>query len=321
MLASFLTQKGVDARIVYYGDRIWLSDDGGAQVMRTFIVEVSEKSTHPLKKFCFLVPRPINNLENLSRFSTDPAYPFNEEGRMTGEIKVIDEHKVIFDDFDCYVGHKHSISPRFYEGTTGVNIDLRDKPTPLGSRELFLLKFDVSRLIERLPNANIFRLYYFCPERCRRDAFSTLSHNYSVVPVVPIYNPQTRQGGFDIFVYAPPTQEVQSVIGKYSHAEMNFNYKGESLPRKRSGILWHLREIIESPQEPIVWKEGGGFNKRLEVEGTVRVPVVYQDIDTLKKSSRTSLIIGIIGVMAGIIAIVLSVILFISRSVPPSPPP
>lgn len=312
MLTCFLAEKGVDCKILWYGDRIWLRDDGGAEVMRSFVVEVSPESTHALNKISFLIPRPISDLENLSRFSTDLGYPFNEEGRTTGEIKVIDEQKVIFDDFECRVRHRHTMDPHFYEGTTRVDIDLRDEPTPAGSRELFLLKFDVGELIKKLPRTNIYKFSYFCPERCRRGVFPSLSHDHSIVPVLPIYDLETRQGGFDIFVYAPPAQEVQSVIGHYSHVEIDFDSKGESLSRKRSGILWHLRKLIESPQEPIVWKERVGFNKWLELEGTVEVPVVYQDINTLKKSSRTNLIIGIIGAIVGTIALILWVLSLMS---------
>lgn len=321
MLTCFLAEKDIDCKILWYGNRIWLKDDCGAEVMCSFIVEVSQKNAHALNKISFLIPRPISDLENLSRFSTDSAYTFNQEGRTTGEIKVINEHRVIFDDFDCRVRHKHSMSPHFYEGTTRVDIDLRDELTPPGSRELFLLKFNVSGLIKKLPNTSIFKFYYFCPEQSKRDAFSALSHGYSVVPIVPIYNLETRQGGFDIFVYAPPAQEVRSVIGKYTHVEINFNSKGERLPRKRSGVLWHLRELIESPQELIVWKKGVGFNKRQQIEGTVEVPVVYQDINALKKSSISNFIIGVIAAIAGIVALILSIILFLSRSVPQSPPP
>ncbi|MCK4418671.1 hypothetical protein KAV79_02585 [Candidatus Aerophobetes bacterium] len=151
------------------------------------------------------------------------------------------------------------MSPRVYEGTTRVEIDLRDDPLRAGLRELFLLKFNVSALIKKLPNTNIFEFSCFCPERCRGEAFGTLSHDYTIVPILPIYNLETYQGGLDIFVYAPPSQEVRSVIGKYTHVEMNFNSKGERLPRKRSGVLWHLRELIESPQELIIFCFSGNL--------------------------------------------------------------
>ncbi|MBA7491567.1 hypothetical protein ES702_02115 [subsurface metagenome] len=321
MLTCFLTEKGIGCKIVKYSDRIWLEDDGSVEVMRLFIVELSQKGSSGLNKISFLIPRLINNIENLSRFSVDPTYPFNEEGRATGEISVIDDHRVIYDDFDCRVRHEHTIESHPYEGTTKVDINLRDDPIPHGSREMFRLKFNISGLIEKLPNVNVFKFTYFCPENCKKDAFPTLSHDHTILPVIPIYKIQNFQGGFDILVYAPPAQEIRSVLGKYIHVEIDFKSKGERLSRKRSGVLWHLREFIQSPHKDIVWRKATGFNKRWALEGTVEVPVVYEDIAKIKENNRRSLIIGIIGAIAGITALILYIISLIFPKVPPGSSP
>jgi len=321
VLTCFLAEKGVECKIVKYSDRIWLEDDGSVEVMRLFIVELSQKGSSGLNKISFLIPRSINNIENLSRFSVDTTYPFNEEGRATGEIRVINEHKIIYDDFACRVGHQYTIDSHPYEDATRVDIDLRDDPIPPGSREMFRLKFNVSGLVEKLPNIKVFKFTYFCPEGCKKDAFPTLSHDHAILPVIPIYKPQNFQGGFDILVYAPPAQEIRSVLGKYAHIEINFKSKGERLSRKRSGVLWHLREFIQSPHEDIVWRKATGFNKRWAIEGTVEIPVVYDDIAQIKETNRRSFIIGIIGAITGITALILYIISLIFPKVPPGSSP
>ncbi len=150
-----------------YNDSIWLND-GATEVLRSFIIEVSNKNTHPLNKISFLIPRLIYNLQNFSNYSVDPNYFFNEEGRTTGEIRIINKHRVIFDDFDCRVKHGHLIEPHIFENTTKVDIDLRDDVLTPGRKELFLLKFNVYKFIKRLPNVNAFAFTYFCPETCKK---------------------------------------------------------------------------------------------------------------------------------------------------------
>ena len=321
MLICFLAEKGIECKIVKYADRIFLEDDGSAEVMRLFIVELPQKGSSSLNKIRFLIPRLANNIENLSRFSGDPTYPFNEEGSATNEIRVINEHRIIYDGFDCRIGHQHTIESHSYEDTTRVDIDLRDDPIPPGSREMFRFKFNISGLIKKLPSKNVFEFTYFCPDKSKKDAFPTLSHDHTILPVIPIYNSQTLQGGFDILVYAPPAQEISSVLGKYTHVDTVFRSKGERLSRKRSGILWHLREFIQSPYEDIVWREATGFNRRWLFEGTVKTPVVYEDIAQIKKDNNRNFIISIIGAIAGITALILYIISLIFPKVPPGSSP
>ena len=303
-----------------YSDTLWLKNDGSADVLSSFILQVSKESTSRLNKISFIIPRPIDNLQNLSNLAVDPQYFVNEEGRTSGETRIINKDRIIFDGFDCRVRHEHITKPHIYENTTKVDIDLRDDPLPSGANELFLLKFNLYGLIRKLPDISVFQFTYFCPEKCKGDTFPALSHNLRIVPVVPIYNPRILQGGFDILVYAPSSQEIRSVIGRYKHIEIDVDYTGKQLSRKRSGVLWHLRELIQSPDEDIVWDSNRGFNKRQVVEGTVETPVVYEDINQIKKSSRRNLIIGIIGAIAGTTAIILYIILLIFSKVPPSTP-
>ena len=316
MLTCFLSEKGIKCKIIKYVDRIWLKDDNNNEVMRTFIIEVYPGSTKSLEKFSFIIPSLVktDNLENLSHDSVNPKSFFNEEGRSTGETRVMGENRIIFDGFDCQVNHKHTLKPHYSEKATRIDFDLRSNPIAPGERELFRIKFNVNDLIENAPNVAAFELSYFAIEECKEDIFLELSSAYDIMPIVPMYDMETLHGGFDIFVYAPPNKEIGSSVGPYGHTSMNYDYKGNSLKKDLHGIRWHLREIIDSPSEEIVWEKSKGFVSRKKIQGTLRTPVQAKDVQDLKGSSIINLIIGSIGALAGIIAIWLH---FFHKTPPP----
>jgi len=311
-----LAEKGVKCKIIKYVDRIWLKDDNNNEVMRAFVIEVSPENTKPLTKLSFIIPRSVktDNLENLSHDSVNPKSFFNEEGRVTGETRVMGKNRIIFDGFDCQVDHEHTLKPHYSEKVTRIDFDLRNKPIASGEIELFRLKFNVDNLIKEAPNVSAFEFSYFAIEECKEDIFFELSSAYDIMPVVPMYKMETLQGGFDIFVYAPPDKEIGSSIGNYGHKSMNYDYKGNPLNKDLHGIGWHLREIIDSPSKDIAWEKNKGFISRKKLHGTIRAPVQFKDIEGLKKSSIKNLIIGSIGALAGIIAVWLH---FFHKTPPP----
>lgn len=309
MLTCFLVEKGVKCKIIKYIDRIWLKEDNNNEVMRAFVIEVNPENAKSLEKFSFIIPRLVKtaNLENLSHDSVNPKSFFNEEGRSTGETRVMGENRIIYDGFDCQVDHKHTLKPHYSEKATRIDFDLRNNPIAPGDIELFRLKFNINDLIESAPNVAAFELSYFAIEECKEDIFLELSSAYDVMPIVPMYEMETLHGGFDIFVYAPPNKEIGSPVGPYGHTSMNYDYKGNSLKKDLHGIRWHLREIIGSPSEEIVWEKSKGFVSRKKIQGTLRTPVQAKDIKELKESSIRNLKIGIVAIVISIIAIILHI--------------
>ena len=310
MLTCFLAEKGVNCKIVKYVDRIWLKDDNNInEVMRAFVIEVLPENTKSLEKFSFIIPHLVktDNLENLSHASVNPKSFFNEEGRATGEIKVMGKNRIIFDGFDCQVDHDHILKPHYSEKATRIDFDLRKRPIAPGEIVLFRLKFNISDLINISPNVAAFEFSYFAIEECKKDIFLELSSAYDIMPVVPMYKTETLQGGFDIFVYAPPDKEIGSPVSPYGHTSMNYDYKGNLLNKDLHGIRWHLREIIDSPSKDIVWEKNKGFVARKKIQGAIRTPVQAKDVKDLKKSSNRNLIISIFAAVIGIIAILLHI--------------
>lgn len=298
-------------KIIKYVDRIWLKDGNINEIMRAFIIEVSPESTKSLEYFSFIIPRLVktDNLENLSHLSVDPKCFFNEEGRTTGKIRVIDENRIIFDDFDCQVDHNHIVRPHSSEKATRIDFDLIDKPIAPGKKELFRIRFNVNNLIDKLPNIDSFRFSYFAIEKCKKNIFLELSQGYNIVPIVPIYDIETLQGGFDIFVYAPPYKEIGSPVSNYGHVSISHDYKADPLNERLNGIRWHLREIVDSTSKEIVFRKNKRFKSRKEIQGTIRTPVQAEDIQELKRSSKINLTIGIIATLIGIIALLLHIFL------------
>jgi hypothetical protein len=312
-----LAEKGVKCKITKYVERVWLKDGNNAsEIMRAFIIDLPPENTKSLEKFSFIIPRLVKkcDLENLSRLSVDHKCFLNEEGRTTGDINIIDKNRVIFDDFDCRVDHNHTIKPHTSGKATRIDFDLRNNPIPPGERELFRIGFNINNLVDEVPNVLTFKFSYFAIEECKKDIFLELSHAYEIVPIVPIYNIETLQGGFDIFVYAPPDKEIGSPVSNYNHVSMNYDYKGNLLKKRLNGIRWHLREIINSPSEEIILGKNNDFSSRKRIEGTIRTPVQLKDIKNLKRSSIINLVVGGIGALAGIIALLLH---FFSKT--PSP--
>lgn len=142
LLTCFLVEKGVKCKIVKYVERIWLKNGNNAsKIVREFIVDVSPENTKPLEKLSFIVPRLVkkDDLEDLCYLSINPKCFLNEEGRTTGDINVINKNRIIFDDFDCRVDHKHTMKPHSSGKATRIDIDLRNNPIAPGEKELFRL--------------------------------------------------------------------------------------------------------------------------------------------------------------------------------------
>jgi len=331
LLTCFLAEKGVKCKVLKFVDRIWLKYNNNTdEAMRAFVIEVSPENTKPLTKFAFIIPRLVktHNLKNLSHLSVNPKCFFNEDGRTTGEIKIINKNRVIFDGFDCQVDHNRAIKPHFSDKVTRIEFDLRNEPLSRGKRELFRLRLDVNNLIDKRPSVSTFNFSYFAIEECTEDIFSELSHAYDIMPVVPIYKMETRQGGFDVFVYAPPYKEIGSPVDKYGHVSIKYNYKAKPLNERLNGIRWHLREIIDHPPKEIIYIKNKGFTSRKKFQGTIRTPVQFKDIEELKKSTKeleksakegreSTKINRIISIIATITAIISLLLYFFSKTPPP----
>ena len=69
MLIGFFKKSAeCECHIIKYVDRIWLSETGDAEILRTFIVKVDEESPKPLKEIRLLIPhKHVENIENVTR--------------------------------------------------------------------------------------------------------------------------------------------------------------------------------------------------------------------------------------------------------------
>lgn len=103
----------------------------------------------------------------------------------------------------------------------------------------------------------------------------------------------------------PPDKEIGSPVSNYNHVSLKYDHKGNLLNKGLNGIRWRLREIVDSPQEEIILGKNNDFSSRKKFQGTIRTPVNFEEIKSLKRSSIINLIIGIIGAAAGIIALLL----------------
>lgn len=319
--------EDVECRIIKYLDRIWLDKNGNGEVMRTFIVEVSKGD---LTQISCLIPHErqnVSNLKDYSRLSTNSQYPFNAIGRQTGEISVINESTVVFDDLTCRVSHNHRMELHPYSDGTTIRIDLRDAPISARAKELIRFKYNLRNLVHFAPTAGVFKFSYFCPERCR-NGFSSLSGSRKIIPVIPILDESSLQGGFDIFIYPPPECQVTSDIGKYSARDIDCDSKGTPISRT-NGVLWRLRNFIKEPTKEInLDKVSSTFNVRLDIDGSIVRPASFEHVKVLRERidrsttmSLTALIVAIISVAGLYLPKLISWMLSLIQQTPAKPTP
>lgn len=81
MLVGFFKKpEGCECCIIKYVDRIWLSENGDAKILRTFVVEVNKNSKVALKEVRILSPfKYIKNLKTVNEtcFLPSSKYYFN----------------------------------------------------------------------------------------------------------------------------------------------------------------------------------------------------------------------------------------------------
>lgn len=331
MLTCFLAEKGVKCKIVKYVERIWLKKGNDAsKIMRAFIVDVSPESTKPLEKLSFIIPRLVkkSDIEDFSHLSTNSKCFVNQEGRTTGDINIIDENRIIFDDFDCRVNHKHTIRPHSSGKATRIDIGLINKSIAPGEKELFRLGLAINNLIDEVPSITTFKFSYFAIEDCKKDIFLELSNAYDIIPILPICDEGSLQGGFDIFLYAPPDNEIASPIGNYNHVSLKHDHKGKLLNTGLNGIRWRLRDLVDSPNKEIILGKNNDFSSRKKFHGTIRTPIHFKDIEELKKSTKkleksaketkdSSTKSRIISIIAVIAAVIIPLLLYFFSKTPP----
>ena len=286
LIGFFKKPEECECYIIKYVDRIWLSEIGDAEVLRTFIVKVNENSPKPLREVRLLLPfKRVENLENVTEncFLSPSKYYFNSpEICSTREYKIV--HEVIQPArFDSYGIIDHdgiqnikvfpSIDYSSYkEGDCSV-IRLQLPPKEglkKGECTEIRVKFQISSFFDKIttglfPNYLV-ELSYFSSRYINEINQLNRNCEIKVKPVLGLAESQFK-GGFDIFLYFPPGFDKVTGFNSFKEKYDFFNIAGEKTSEKRVKLLWRLREFLKQKKLPEDGLSGIGLD--MFISGTL----------------------------------------------------
>lgn len=341
MLTGFFTKPAeCECCIIKYVDRIWLSEIGDAEVLRTFIVKVDENSPKPLKEVRLLLP--FKNVKNLENVTADCFLPpskcyFNSpEIYSTREYKIVhkvDQHAP-FDNYGIinYDGIKNikvfpSIDYSSYQvdGYSLIRLQLPPKEgLKKGECTEIRLKFQISSLFNKI-TTGLFPYYsielsYFSTPPINVLKQLSKTPEIKVKPVLGLVDSQFK-GGFDIFLYLPPEFEKVSGFNSFKEKYDVFNISGKKTSEKRIKLLWRLRELLRRKGLPEDRLSGIGLD--ISISGTLTKK--YDAEEVVDKMSKRippgfwtkrvdkSILLGYTAIALSVIAIFLTLFFYLNR--------
>ena len=276
MLVAFLkTDHAVNASIVKFEDRIWINENGDGEVSRRFWVKVEEDSSPLSTMRCFISRKPVKDIKILCEHGDSRSYPFNDRERYTGIVDIVKgRDKNIIDGIQYRICKINEKSVELVEVGEGISLDINFSGVPLnpGSTYLVPIKFTVQNLFDLSPLKTLgeaqFVLCYFVHPSLE-DMFLCIEESM-VIPVVPIL--PNEDGGFAVFIYAPPTYQLIAIDRDLIEVHVNHDYQGNPIDT-RGGLFLELcdvmrRRSIDPLRERIVFANKK-YNHNLEVHGKI----------------------------------------------------
>lgn len=257
MLIAFLkshNDKYCQCEIVKYCDRIWLEQSGNLICIRTMIISVKDNSP-PLHEIRMVMPfRQISELIDISDTCLKADYLFNTSHYSTGGYHInsldIDYGSVYYDFFetDVFLGNmvKEFKSPTKAMNYNIISIAFKDefkensiKP---GTFRLIRIKFKITSMLDEVhPRLYSLELDYFDMNLIHMD-YDILDFKNLEIPVKVLFNSQTKQGGFDIFLYLPDNLH-SSIYNAYTNTRSSHLSDGLTSTRKNQKLIWRAREF------------------------------------------------------------------------------
>jgi len=196
----------VKCQIVKYTDRIWVdAEKNKLSILRSFIVHVLEDSPVGLTRISFLLPAKEKNVSPCYDKSDlcfrGPEELFFNSGKTLGYVvEQHDECGTINDDgIQATVCTGNKIEKDDVAGATLVIIRF-PKVVVRGEYREVRVAFEVSNYGEHINEAILSLSFPYLPSREYRRV-ERLFANTLEIPVKPILDMDTLQGGFDVFVY------------------------------------------------------------------------------------------------------------------------
>ena len=257
MLIAFFKSQGdhsCDCEIAKFVDRIWLEKTGDLVCIRTFIIYVKEKST-PLNGIRMLVPfRDVLDSTDISDTCLDKKYLLNAGSGADGgyEIKTVDPKKIYgtvsYDFFEDVEVTTKIVNKAYAAPETGlctvIAIDFPEQPIQEGKFRLIRCRFKITSVLDKLFAQRESKTYsfeqgYFAKALYLKD-FAMLDIKNLEVPVNKWYNPETKQGGFDVFLYLSEGMEGRR-FNSDAETISKFRPDGTKAEENAQKFIWRAR--------------------------------------------------------------------------------
>lgn len=327
MLVQFLTLQGdrsVEAEIVKYADRIWLDKNGVAEILHSIIVGVV--GGHPLEQLSMLLAVEDGSIEDLRDASEtcfkepDECY-FNRaktNGYRIEEQPDTDGLGYVFvDGFNhVEVCTQNRVTHKAVANSCLVTVSFGKKPIAPGSfRKLRLyskLKLPVHRLNNKEEESYTIEFGYF-DATSFQDAIQIIGGQEHEIPVRAIIDHKTRQGGFDVFVYLPPSFTGRNWWGGEPRTEY-VEVSGQEAGVARTKYTFRLRKwLVErsrSPEEiPSLRIKASEDPFRISGDVVRRLPLLNalnEKVRKLAHQSHVAILIGGAAILLAVVGIILT---------------
>ena len=302
------------AHIIKFEDRIWISVQGRADIMRRFWIAVESDSCKLAIIRCLVPCKPdaIYDTQDLTEFSDDPDWVFNAPQRFSNTPTQIVKGR-LSNEIDgikyCRPRAVSMTSTQVGEGTA-LDINFYDTPLSPGSVYLIAFKFSLMNFIDVNPLRTFgqtrFELPYFSLSGIPQISSCLQQEPNSIIPIVPLL--PIDKGGFAIFLYAPPGYELSSTPNPLSEPDIKVNYEGKELQKPVHGNLWELSILMEQrgidPLTERVVFDSDRFSFPFHIRGRVHKSIV-ESIEGTR--NLTWLSIGL-ACLAIIITIVIAIV-------------
>lgn len=303
MLIAFFKShddRSCDCEIAKFVDRIWIEKTGDLVCIRTFIIYVKEKS-EPLNGIRMLVPfRDVLDSTDLSHTCLDEKYLLNAGSLADGgyEIQTVDPEKthgtVSYDFFKDVEVTTKNLNKAFPAPKTSlctvIAIDFPQQPIRAGQFRLIRCQFKITSVLDKLftkreSKTYTFEQWYFAKALYSKD-FAMLDITNLEVPVNKWYNPETKQGGFDIFLYLSEGMEGRRFN---SDAETISRYRPDGTKSEENAqkLIWRAR--LKCPEKVKYLKaEKTSFSIQGYIEDPYLLEGIRKAVADLKRAFQKS---------------------------------
>lgn len=316
LVALLKTIPQVKAKILKFEDRIWITDNGNANVLRRFWIQI-EQDSPPLNMLrCFLSRKPVDSVEDLTdEFGDSRKYYFNERQRFTGLVDIVKGREQNLIDGIWYRKCKlTSKDISVVEVGEGISLDFDLNETPLEPNSVYLLstKFTVRRFVDMKLLEDIEETYFSLDYCCHVDVpdmYACIETDMAI-PIVPLL--PAEEGGFFVAVYSPPRYQIIPIDKDIMETQCDHDYRGNSIPLV-SGCFWELSDFMKKqsrdPITNLVAFLKGKFTCGMRVKGKmvqrVYATEVKRGIERMNKLTWIAIGISAAALIASIVAIVL----------------